>query len=139
MQRGADDDPYSDRPTKKPPNATGMVTCCRQRVCARPTISRLHGLSGDHPVCAPCEGGTALGGSYNAAAAAMAAVAQASALTGPRAVRCNVCSATFAGDADMQQHLQVRRPTQLVCSDGRTLDMCAVSLVNDASTPGETA
>ena len=51
-------------------------------------------------------GGTALGGSYNAAAAAMAAVAQASALTGPRLVRCDVCNATFSGDADMQQHLQ---------------------------------
>ncbi len=56
----------------------------------------------------PHAGGTALGGSYNAAAAAMAAVAQASALTGPRVVRCDVCNATFAGDADMQQHLQAR-------------------------------
>ncbi len=56
----------------------------------------------------PRTGGTALGGSYNAAAAAMAAVAQASALTGPRVVRCDVCNATFAGDADMQQHLQAR-------------------------------
>ena len=58
-------------------------------------------------------GGTALGGSYNAAAAAMAAVAQASALTGPRLVRCDVCNATFAGDADMQQHLQARLSSNL--------------------------
>ena len=61
-------------------------------------------------------GGTALGGSYNAAAAAMAAVAQASALTGPRVVRCDVCNATFAGDADMQQHLQVTPATWRVAA-----------------------
>ena len=53
-------------------------------------------------------GGAASGGQYNAAAAAMAAVAQASALEGPRLIRCDVCNVTFAADAGMQQHLAVR-------------------------------
>ena len=103
-QRGADDDPYSDRPTKKPPNATGAVSLALA-VPLRPEIGTL--LQCHCQSMSPHAGGTALGGSYNAAAAAMAAVAQASALTGPRLVRCDVCNATFSGDADMQQHLQV--------------------------------
>ncbi|KAK9824594.1 hypothetical protein WJX72_011561 [[Myrmecia] bisecta] len=47
-------------------------------------------------------GGVALG----AAAAATAAVAQASALEGPRILRCDACKATFRSEAQLQQHIE---------------------------------